>query len=161
MVAEPTAYARYFDVSAKGRRVTLSTVVNGKPRVAFVLVFDADARLVKIADDHDRPLVEIAWGSNGPMSARMRGEAIAGSFTGQSIDSASTWAHRDARPGVLVELPGHLVDFWQKRVAEQIPGTPGWRHANRQLLVAAAATQNRALELQTFDALRTHGGVEL
>ena len=36
-IAEPAQYARWFEVKASGREVTLSTRVNGKPEVAFVL----------------------------------------------------------------------------------------------------------------------------
>ena len=50
----------------------------------------------------------------------------------------------------------------QKQVTAETEGSVGWRcRAERQLLVAAAAQQNKPLSFATFEALRTHGGVEL
>ena len=159
-IADPAHYAKYFDVSAHGRDVTLSTMSHGKARTVFVLAFDDQSRLVSIRDAR-HAIVEIAWTSNGPMSARVNGETISIGFTGQAIADAAAWAHRDAKPGTVVELPGHLLEYWQKRVAAEPEGTPAWRHAQRQLMVSAAATQNRGAVFAAYEALRTHGGVEL
>jgi hypothetical protein len=158
-IAEPAHYAAWFDVTARGRDVVLSRKVRGKEVVALVLGFDDSARLVSVADGAGTKLVEIAWGS-GPTSARVFGETVAVGFTGQAITDAPAWAHRGAAPGVAVELPAHLPAYWQAKIAKQTAGSPAWRHAERQLMVSVAATQDRNTLWQTYEQLRQHGGVE-
>ncbi|HEX7702975.1 MAG TPA: hypothetical protein VF403_19690, partial [Kofleriaceae bacterium] len=160
-IADPAHYAQYFDVSASGRVVTLSTTVNGKSKPVYTLTFDDQSRLVAIADGTGHRIVEIAWGTQGPMAAKINGEPLAVGFTGQAIADAAAWAHNGALPGVIAEQPGHPVDYWTKQVTAETEGSVGWRRAERQLLVAAAAQQNKQLSFATFEALRMHGGVEL
>ncbi|MEO8840512.1 MAG: VIT domain-containing protein [Kofleriaceae bacterium] len=160
-IADPAHYAQYFDVSASGRIVTLSTTVHGKSTPAYTLTFDDQSRLISIADGTGHRIVEIAWGPQGPMAAKLDGEPLAVGFTRQAIADATAWAHGGALPGVVAEQPGHSVDYWTKQVAAETAGSVGWRRAERQLLVAAAAQRNKPLSFATFEALRTRGGVEL
>ncbi len=160
-IADAAHYTRYFDVTARGRDVVLSTQAHGKARTAYVLSFDDQARLVAIADGSGTRLVEITWNATGPIAARIGGAAISVGFTGQAIADATAWAHQGSQPGTLVALPAHLVAYWQTAIGKETVGSPAWRHAERQLIASAAATQNPALAFGAFDALRTHGGVEL
>jgi tetratricopeptide (TPR) repeat protein len=164
-IAEPAHYARWFDVTLRGaREVVLSRRVRGKAQVVLVLAFDDQARLVAITDDAGAKLVAISW-ATGPTGATLSGDELAVGFTAQPVADAVTWAHRDAAsgsaPGVVIELPAHLPAYWQARLAAEAPGSPTWRHVQRQRMVALAATQDRAGLWQAYDELRTHGGVEL
>jgi tetratricopeptide (TPR) repeat protein len=128
-------------------------------------------------------------GAAGPTGARVLGDELAVGFTGQAVPDAARWAHGDATPrvvsgvvpgvapggvpggvpgvvpggvpGVVIDLPAHLPAYWQAKVAAEAAGSPAWRHAQRQRMVALAATQDRAGLWQAYDQLRTHGGVEL
>ncbi len=160
-IADPAHYARYFDVTASAHDVILSHVVGGKPRVAYTLRFDDRARLVAILDATNTKLVEIAWGTAGPMAATVGGDAIAVGFTAQAMPDATAWALQGTHPGVVAELPGHLLAYWQKQVAAAVVGSDAWRRAQRQLVVAAVAQAQPGEAFAAFDALRTHGGVEL
>jgi thioredoxin-like negative regulator of GroEL len=156
-IADPLHYAQYFDVTAKDREVTLAR--DGKP--VYVLVFDAQARLVAMRDAAGKTLLEVAWGTSGPMAAKLGGEAIVVGFTPESIADASAWAHGTAAAGVTVELPGHTMDYWKKQIAAEQTGSPAWRRAERQLIVAAAAQRSPAGAYDAFVQLRDHGGTEL
>ncbi len=160
-IADPAHYARYFDVAARGRNIVLSTLVRGKSQTAYVLSFDDQARLVAIADAAGIKLVEVTWNATGPVAARVDGAAVSVGFTGEAIADASAWAQQGTQPGTLVALPGHLVAYWQAAIDKEVAGSPAWRHAQRQLLVSAAAVQDVSLAYPAFEALRTHGGVEL
>jgi tetratricopeptide (TPR) repeat protein len=156
-IADPMHYAQYFDVTAKDREVTLAT--NGKP--VYVLVFDAQAQLVAVRDGSGKTLLEVAWGASGPMAAKLGGEAIVVGFTPQAIADAGAWAHGRAAAGVTVALPGHTMDYWHEQAAAQRVGSPAWRHAERQLMVAADAQRTAPDAYDAFAQLRDHGGVEL
>ncbi|HEY6036153.1 MAG TPA: hypothetical protein VIV58_17875, partial [Kofleriaceae bacterium] len=156
-IADPMHYAQYFDVSAKDREVTLARA--GKP--IYVLVFDAQARLVALRDGAGKTLLEVAWGASGPMAAKLGGETISVGFTPETIADATAWAHGGSAAGVRVELPGHTLDYWTKQVAAQPVGSPAWRRAQRQLMVAADAQHVAARAYDAFAELRDHGGVEL
>ncbi|MEO6771402.1 MAG: VIT domain-containing protein [Kofleriaceae bacterium] len=156
-IADPMHYARYFDVTANGREVTLAT--HGKP--VYVLAFDAQARLVAVRDGAGTTLLEIAWGLSGPMAAKLGGEAITVGFTPEPIADAGAWAHGSTAAGVTVELPGHTMDYWRTQVAAQQVGSPAWRRAERQSIVASAAQHDPASAYDAFVQLRDHGGVEL
>jgi tetratricopeptide (TPR) repeat protein len=160
-IAEPAHYARWFDVARRGdREVVLSRPVGGKARTMLVLAFDERARLVSITDRAGRRLVEVGW-DVGPASARVLGDPLSVGFTGQAIPDAAQWAHRGAGSGVVVELPARRSEYWQRRLAAETPGSPAWRHAERQLMVAHAARCELGALWQPFEELRAHGGIEL
>ncbi|HEY1812379.1 MAG TPA: VIT domain-containing protein [Kofleriaceae bacterium] len=156
-IADPAHYAKHFDVTAKGRDVVLKL---GK-RVAFVMSFDAGAHLVALRDGAGHELASIAWGMNGPMSARVNGEPLAVAFSPQAIADAASWAFAGAQPGAVVTLPMRAVAVWRARLAAASPGSPEWRDIERQLLAAAAATSDVPAARTAFDELRAHGGIEL
>jgi hypothetical protein len=160
-IAEPSHYARWYDVGLRGdREVVLSRQIDGKARTILVLAFDDRARLVAIIDRQGRRVVEVSW-DVGPASARILGAELSVGFTGQAITDAARWAHRDAAPGIVVELPGRDADYWQREVAAAAPGSPAWRRAQRQLMVAYAASCRLAALWYPFEQLRTHGEIEL
>jgi tetratricopeptide (TPR) repeat protein len=168
-IAEPSHYARWFDVTLRGpREVVLSRRVRGQARPVLVLAFDDRSRLVAITDAAGATLVAITW-AVGPTGARVGGDDLAVGFTGEAVADAVAWAHRDAAsggtpgvtPGVKIDLPAHLPAYWQARLATEAAGSPGWRHVQHQRMVALAATQDRAGLWQAYDQLRTHGGVSL
>ncbi|HEX2688128.1 MAG TPA: VIT domain-containing protein [Kofleriaceae bacterium] len=164
-IAEPSHYARWFDVTARGaHEVVLSRQAHGKTKIVLVLAFDDQARLVAITDAGGGKLVEIAW-AVGPTSARVRGDERTVGFTAQAVSDAVQWAHRDqapgSAPGVTIELPAHLPAYWQAKLAAETAGSPAWRHAQHQRMVAFAATQNRVALWGIYDQLRTHGGALL
>ncbi len=156
-IADPMHYARYFDVSTRGAHEIV--LAHGK-QIALVLTFDDRDRLTAIHDAGGAELVAVTWNATGPTAARVLGEPIAVGFTAASIGDAVAWAHGAAQPGVLVELPGHLATFWQSKLATLPAGSAEWRHAERQLMVAFAATGDRNGLYAAYEQLRTHGGVE-
>jgi hypothetical protein len=156
-IADPAHYARYFDVSARGAHEIV--LAHGK-QVALVLLFDDHDRLTAIHDAGGAELVAVTWSAGGPMAARVLGEPIAVGFTAASIGNAVTWAHGTSQAGLVVELPGHLATFWQSKLATLPAGSAEWRHAERQLMVAFAATGDRNGLYGVYEQLRAHGGVE-
>ena len=162
-IAEPAHYARWFEVTLKNpREITLARpTTTGKSRVVYELVFDDNHRLVAIRDAQGSELVQITWGANGPTAARVHGESIAVGFTARPIASAVEWAHEGSRPGIAIEAAGKLPAYWTARLATLGTGTPAWRHAQRQLMVSLAATNDRSSLFAAYERLRAHGGVEL
>ena len=161
-IAEPAHYTRWFEVRAKdARTVTLARPASGKAEVAFELAFDDRARLVAIRDAGGSELLAVTWGASGPTAARIGGREVAIGFTGQAIADAATWAHRAAAPGFAVELPARVPAYWSAKAAKEQLGTPAWRHAQRQLMVAYAGLGDRNALFAAYEALRTHGGVAL
>ncbi|HVK86145.1 MAG TPA: VIT domain-containing protein, partial [Kofleriaceae bacterium] len=161
-IAEPAHYTRWFEVRAKdARTVTLARPASGKAEVAFELAFDDRARLVAIRDAGGSELLAVTWGASGPTAARIGGREVAIGFTGQAIADAATWAHRAAAPGFAVELPARVPAYWSAKAAKEQLGTPAWRHAQRQLMVAYAGLGDRNALFAAYEALRAHGGVEL
>ncbi|MFT3692251.1 MAG: VIT domain-containing protein [Kofleriaceae bacterium] len=134
-IVDPAHYAKYFDVTANGREVVLSQ--HGKP--VYTLTFDATNRLAKI-----------------------NGQAITWQVTPQAIADARQWI---ATPGVstTIDLPGRGVQFWQDQLKQQVVGSAPWQHAARQLMVAAAAENQKPLAWQTYRLLKqpTHGDLVL
>jgi hypothetical protein len=160
-IAEPAQYARWFEVKSRGaREITLSTLVKGKSELALVLTFDDKARLVAISDRDGKKQLEVTWGTTGPTSARVAGETVSVSFTPDAITPALTWVESSLAP-VTIELPTRVPAYWNDRVAKEQVGTPGWRHAQRQLMATAAALADRATLYRVYDLLRDNGGVEL
>jgi hypothetical protein len=102
----------------------------------------------------------VTWGASGPTAARVAGESISVGFTPDAITDATTWAPSSAA-GVIVELPTRVPTYWQARVAAEQPGSPAWRHAQRQRMASLAALQDRPALYRAYDGLRQHGGVEL
>jgi tetratricopeptide (TPR) repeat protein len=161
-IADPAHYTHWFDVAARNaHELVLSTRVRGKTKVALVLSFDDKDHLVAISDDAGAKLVEVTWGGVGPTAVRIGGESIAAGYSPEPIPNAAAWAHGATRAGVIVELPMHLASFWQARIAKLTAGTPEWRHAQRQLMVSLAATQDRNGLYAAYSLLRSNGGVEL
>ncbi|HEY1553530.1 MAG TPA: VIT domain-containing protein [Kofleriaceae bacterium] len=160
-IAEPAHYARWFDVSVHGREVVLTATEAGKPRTAFVLVFDERARLVAVRDGSGSTLLAVTWDATGPTAARARGEALAVGYTADAIADAPAWAHGSSRPGVVVELPLRVPASWHAALAGESAGTPAWQHAERQLLASLAATNDRAALWTAFGELRAHADLEL
>jgi tetratricopeptide (TPR) repeat protein len=170
-IADPAHYARYFDVSARGaHEVVLAR--GGKP--ALVMTFDDRDHLVAISDSEGTKLLEVTWGAAGPTGARVLGETVAASFTPEAIADAPAWAHGSSIPaagrspsasnsgaGVVIDLPMHLASFWQDRIKAESPGSPAWRHDQRQLMAALAATGDRNGLYTAYAALHAQGGVEL
>jgi tetratricopeptide (TPR) repeat protein len=180
-IAEPAHYARWFAVRSTGpRQVSLALPAKpgsqpcpsrsgdaasggpceGEKEVALVLDFDAQDRLVSIADGAGAELVRIAWRGAAPASARIAGEDVAVGFTGQAIADAPAWAHGGAQPGVVVELPGRLPAYWAAKVDKLAAGGAEWRHAQRQRMAALVAMGDRAGLFLAYEALRKQGGVE-
>jgi tetratricopeptide (TPR) repeat protein len=160
-IAEPAQYARWFEVKSRGAHdVTLSTLVDGKSQVALVLTFDDKARLVAISDRDGKKQLEVTWSTTGPTGARVGGDTIPVSFTPDAITPAMTWVESSVAP-VTIELPTRVPAYWNDRVAKEQIGTPGWRHAQRQLMATAAALGDRATLYRVYDLLRDNGGVEL
>jgi tetratricopeptide (TPR) repeat protein len=110
---------------------------------AYVLSFDDKARLVAIRDRDGRTLFD---------------DAI--TFEAQSITDIATWAHGASTAGVVIELPMHLPAYWKAQLAKLGVGDAAWRAAQRQLMAAAAALQDRQALLRAYEDLREHGGVE-
>ncbi|HEY1546185.1 MAG TPA: tetratricopeptide repeat protein, partial [Kofleriaceae bacterium] len=154
---DPSHFAKYFDVTTSGTDVTLSA----NKRAMFVLSFDAQAHLTAIHDGAGSELVAIAWSATGPVSAHVRGEPIAVGFAAQPIADATAWAFAGTQAGVVATLPAHPIAFWQRRLASELEGSPAWRDDERQMLVAASAVHDVNTSRAAFDALRTHGGIEL
>lgn len=157
-IAEPAHYARWFEVKAAGAHA-VSLGKGGK--TVLTLDFDARDRLVAIRDASGAELVRVTWGDIGPTGANVMGHASSLGYTGQAIGDAIAWAHGTTNPGVVVELPAHLPAYWEAKIKAEAAGSPAWQRAQRQAMVAAAATNNRAAQLAAFQALRASGGVLL
>lgn len=157
-IADAAHYARWFEVKASGAHA-VSLGVGGK--TVMSLEFDARDRLVAIRDAAGADLVRVTWGDIGPTGATVMGSSVSLGYTGQAIGDAVSWAHGATNPGVVVELPAHLPAYWDAQIKKESAGSPAWRNAQRQAMVAAAAVNNRAGQLAAFTALRTSGGVEL
>ena len=156
-IAEPAHYAKWFDVKANGRKLTLS---RGK-QLVFELEFDDKYHLVAIRDAKGSELVRITWNASGPIAARVNGADLDVGFTGQAIDNAVQWAFGTSVPGVSVDAATRLPAYWTARIAKLQAGSPEWRHAQRQLMVSLAATNDRGGLFNAYEALRTNGGVQL
>ena len=140
LVVEPAHYAKYFTVKSRGLlEVELAT----SRGTAYVLTFDAKARLVAIHDGDGRTVFD---------------DAVA--FEAQPMTDIASWAHGASVPGVVVELPMHLPAYWKAQLAKLTVGDAAWRTAHRQLMAAAAAVQDRSTLLRAYEDLHEHGGVE-
>src|SRR6185436_19382312 len=118
-------------------------------------------RLVAIRDAAGTDLVRIVWSAIGPSGASVMGKQVSFGYSGQAIGDAVAWAHGATNPGVVVELPAHLPAYWEAKIKTETAGSPAWRNAQRQMMVAAAAVNNRPAQLAAFNALRTSFGVEI
>ncbi|MEO8701270.1 MAG: VIT domain-containing protein, partial [Kofleriaceae bacterium] len=162
-IADPAHYTRWFDVRSKSaREVTLArSLAKGKTEIAYTLEFDDKHRLVAIRDSKNTELVTVTWGAVGPSKARVFGGDVEIGFTGLPIPDAGIWAHASTTPGVVVEMPMHLPAYWGAKLAKLTVGSAEWRHAQRQRMASMAAVNQRTELFNAYDALRTHGGVEL
>ena len=157
-IAEPARYAAWFDVAARGdREVVLSRTSAGARQIALVLRFDDRARLIAITGPAGELLVEVTW-DVGPTRARVLGHAVTVGFTGAAVTDAPAWAHRAPPTGVVVELPLLPPAHWQAALASQPPGSPAWRHLQRQRMASLAATQHRSELAAVYAELRAQGG---
>ncbi len=162
-IAEPAHYARWFAVRSTGpRQVTLAFAAKAgaKEEVALVLELDAQDRLISITGRDGAELIRIAWSGGAPVSARAQGEDVPVGFTAQPVADAAAWAHGGASPGVVVELPGRMPAYWAARLEKLTAGSAEWRHAQRQRMVALAATGARSDLWTAYQALRERGGAE-
>ena len=175
-IAEPSHYARWFEVRSTGaRQITLAKT---GAKAVFVLDFDDKAQLTAIHDGDGVELVRVTWDGAGPVAAKVLGQDISVGFSGQAIGNAAVWAHgtttstvgpgigvnpppSTGASGVVIQLPAHLPAYWQTKVGTETAGSPSWRYAQRQLMASYAAINNRAALFATYDALRISGGVEL
>ncbi len=157
-IAEPAHYARWFEVTAETTR-QVKLVRNA--RTAYTLAFDDQQHLVAVRDGQGHALVEVTWTQGAPSRVLLGGESIDVGFTAQPLADAVAWAHGTSAPGITVSLPGHLVAYWRDAVTKLSAGSAQWRHAQRQLLAALAATHRADLQLPVLEALRGNGGVEL
>jgi len=161
-IAEPSHYARFFVVTSKSpHEVALSIKDRGKDQLAFVLKFDDSARLISISDREGVDLMTVTWGTSGPTAAKAGGVDISVGFTADAIADATQWSHGASQPGVSVELPSRVPRYWENIVKKESVGSPQWRHAQRQLMVSAAALQNRGLVAATLRELAAQGPLEL
>ena len=124
--------------------------------------FDDQARLVAIADGGRQELVEVdverdradrcadrrRRRSRSDSPARRSPMRRRGRIKARSRARSSSCRHTS-------------VAYWQTAIGKETVGSPAWRHAERQLIVSAAATRDLGLAASAYDALRTHGGVEL
>ena len=133
-IADPAHYAAYFDVKAAGNDVVLSR----DGAAMFTLSFDAQAHLVSVVDK-DGSRIELP-----------------ASFTAQPISDAPAWALAGTKAGVALQLPIHA-----KPAATAPEGSAAWRAQKREAIAAAMAQNDRSGAFAAFEALRTHGGVEL
>jgi len=157
LIADPAHYTHYFTVTSKSAR---ELELKAGDHVVYVLAFDDRARLVSIHDGSGGALLEVTWGPNGPTGARANGDAIRVGFTAETVADATSWAHGTTQPGVSVELPQHLPAYWRAQIDHDQAGSPTWRNAQRQLMVAAEALQDHTTVFNAYEALREHGGVE-
>ena len=165
-IAEPAQYARWFEVSAKGREVSLSKLVANGPKqtkavLAYVMVFDAQHHLVAIRDAKGDKLVEITWNAIGPTAIKNGGSDLAIGYSGLPITDAVAWAHGSSTTGIAVEMPMRVATYWEAKAGKLTAGSAEWRHAQRQRMASLAAVNDRVNLFKTFDALRANGGVEL
>jgi tetratricopeptide (TPR) repeat protein len=162
-IADPSHYARYFEVKAKGpRAVTLSSYASGKAAVMFELEFDANHHLVAIKSGEGKVLLSITWGPIGPVAARMQDGDLTVGFIGQAIGDAAAWAHgTTTAQRTVVELPTRMPAYWEAELKKETVGSDSWRRAQRQYLVSLAATGNRGAQFTVYETLRANGGVEL
>ncbi len=133
-IADPAHYAAYFDVKAAGNDVVLSR--DGATQ--YTLSFDDHARLVRVTDKDGSSL------------------ELPKTFTAQPITDAPAWALAGTKPGALLQLPIHA-----KPQTTAPEGSPAWRASKREAIAAAMAQNDRNGAFAAFEALRTHGGVEL
>ncbi|HEU0034386.1 MAG TPA: VIT domain-containing protein [Kofleriaceae bacterium] len=165
-VAEPAHYARWFEVRLRDpRTITLSRTIRQGTKtevsLAYTLEFDDQHRLVAMRDADGDELLRVTWSATGPTAARIQGRDIALGFSPVPVFDAVAWAHGNAAPGVAIEMPMHVPGYWEKRAAAVAAGSAEWRHAQRQRLASLAAIHDHANLFATYEALRTHGGVEL
>ncbi|MBV8762227.1 MAG: FecR domain-containing protein [Deltaproteobacteria bacterium] len=133
-IADPSHYAAYFDVKLAGNDVVLSR----DGAVMYTLSFDDHAHLVAITDGDGTKL------------------DLPKDITAQPISDAPAWALAGTKPGVALQLPIHA-----KPATTAPEGTPAWRAQQREAIAAAMARNDRNGAFAAFEALRTHGGVEL
>jgi tetratricopeptide (TPR) repeat protein len=146
-IADPAHYAQYFDVTAKGNDVLLGS--------SYVLRFDDQARLVEVRDGRGAVLVSVTWSAAGPTAARAWGEDLAVGYDPQPSPPPPT------TPLVTVTLPAHPLAYWTAQLASLPEGSAAWRDVQRQRIIAAAAAGDRSTEYAAYEALRTHGDIEL
>jgi len=165
-IAEPAQYARWFEVSAKGREVSLSKLVQRSPgktkaELAYVLVFDAQHHLTQIRDAKGEKLLEVTWGNIGPTSIKSGATTSTIGFSGLPIADAVAWAHGSTAPGVAIEMPMRVAPYWEAKATKLTTGSAEWRYAQRQRMASLAAINDRSTLLTTVELLRNNGGLEL
>ncbi|CAN5727673.1 hypothetical protein BH11MYX2_BH11MYX2_07280 [soil metagenome] len=163
LIAEPAHYTAWFDVKlASTGEVALSRSVGGKAAVVMTMVFDAQHHLVALRDGDGHDAAAITWTANGPTAMRVGERTTTVAFQANAIADATAWAHAvGSAQETVVQLPLHLAAFGEAAVKRAAVGSAPWRTAQRQLLASYAATNDGRHLLETFEALRTNGGIAL
>ena len=170
-IAEPAQYARWFEVTAKGREVSLHKLVadgpkKTKPVLAYVMVFDAQHHLVSMRDGKGELLFELTWNTIGPTRIKTGTGELAIGYSGLPITDAVAWAHGASSgssfvAGTPVEMPMRVATHWEAKAGKLTVGSAEWRHAQRQRMASLAAVNDRTNLFATFELLRANGGVAL
>jgi tetratricopeptide (TPR) repeat protein len=154
LVAPADDLARWFVVTARGRTLYLAAAKD-PAQVLLTIELDDKHRVIAIKTVAGDELVSVTWGAQGPVSARLGGEATSIGFT--------TAADPVALPADLAVVSLPLPQLARAQTAAQaaVAGTPAWREAQRRVLAAAAAVQDVGAARGAFEALLDHGGVQL
>jgi hypothetical protein len=156
LLATPEHLARWYDVRAQGRSITLTPP--GATRPAITIDTDVDGRVVAITAGTDR--VTITWGADGPTAAQVGARSFAVSFQPALVADASAVGRPDRSDElVAIDLPMHTPAYWRNRLATLTAGSDEWRHAERQLLAASASLGDYNTLWSEYVQLRDHGGV--
>jgi tetratricopeptide (TPR) repeat protein len=155
LVASPDHLARWYDVTAAGRTVTLKPATGAGTPITIDL--DGQGRVVALRAGGDD--VTITWGAAGPTAAQLGATSIAVSFSPAADADATAQVRADAGALVAVDLPLHTPAYWRTRLATMTAGSDPWRHGERQLLAALAALRDHAGLWTEYQALRAHGGI--
>ena len=132
-IAEPAHYAKYFDVSASGRRITLCRWCTARPRSP-----SRSTSTIAIASPRSRTATarrssRSRTRRSGRSWRTRTANASRSASPPQAIADAATWAHAAAASPVIVELPAHRAAYWQAKLTGETEGSAGWRRIQRQL----------------------------
>ncbi|HTJ40815.1 MAG TPA: VIT domain-containing protein [Kofleriaceae bacterium] len=155
VLATPEHLARWYDVRASGHSITLTPA--GTKTVTLTIDLDNDNRVVAIKAGNDA--VKITWGADGPTSAQVGARSFAVSFGASLVADASVIGRPDDHDLVTIDLPMHTPAYWRNRLAQLTAGTDEWRHAEHQLLAAAASLGDYGTQWTIYQELRDHGGI--
>ncbi|HEY4243898.1 MAG TPA: VIT domain-containing protein [Kofleriaceae bacterium] len=172
-IAEPSHYARWFRVTAKGQTVILSRGTD-PTKIALQLGFDSAHHLVSISDGEGRELVRITWGGAGPSGALVLGHPVTIGFSAEAVADAPAWAHSTA-PGATGSANAVVVEPLRTPQLEWFSMTHAggfghldWHQSADAYMAALAATGNYSQHPAGAPALgelvqqfASHGGAKL